>query len=326
MSFAAESGAGILVSVIVVTWKVRDLLRECLASLYAGFRLEPGHFEVVVVDNASGDGSAEMVRSEFPQARLIENVDNKGFGAANNQAFAHCTGKWILLLNPDTVVPPGAVERMLAVATADSRIGAVGCRLLNGDGSLQKWTGGDFPNFRNMVSHYFFLDRLLPKPMRPAPLYLDRDVRENLRVGWVSGACMLLRRSVLGDHIFDSSYFMYGEDMELCHRLRRLGHEVVYTPAASIIHYQGASMKQQKGDILLSSLKGPRQFYMMSRGGGGALLFDAITLLGFSLRWALYSLAGLAWRRADMRERAASSLQYVRIVLRLMRKDSQGGS
>ncbi|MCA1971276.1 MAG: glycosyltransferase family 2 protein [Caenispirillum sp.] len=311
-----------VLSIIIVNWMVRDLLRQCLRSLETGTSLPEQAREVVVVDNASHDGSVEMLRREFPAVRLLANEDNVGFGAANNQALPYCSAEWILLLNPDTVVLPGAIDAMLASARADESIGVLGCRLLNGDGTLQKWTGGHFPNLANLLSHYFFLDRLLPAALRPPSLYLDRDVREDLTVDWVSGACMLLRRSALGERIFDPAYFMYGEDMELCHRLRRQGYRVLYSPAASVIHFQGQSMKQQEGDILLSSLKGPRQFYRATHDEAGTLLFDLITLGGFLLRWAVYSLAAWPGRQAVMRERARSSLHYARIVMRLM---VQGG-
>src|SRR5208282_717928 len=210
-----------------------------------------------VVDNDSGDGSPAMVEAEFPEVTLIANNANVGFGAANNQAMGHCHGEWILLLNPDTVVRPGSIDRMLERIQQSPRIAVVGCRLENGDGTLQKWTGGAFPTFRNLVNHYFFLDRLVPRAWREAPLYLDRDVRDDVQVGWVSGACMLLRRSAVGEEIFSPQFFMYGEDMELCYRMRRAGYDVIYSPAASIIHFQGQSMKQQQGEIMLSSLKGP---------------------------------------------------------------------
>ena len=184
-----------LLSIIIVNWKVRDLLRECLLSVFKNTELGHDRYEVVVVDNDSGDNSAAMVANEFPEVTLIANRDNVGFGAANNQAMAYCHGEWILLLNPDTLVPPGAIDRMLKKIQASPRVAVLGCRLENGDGSLQKWTGGAFPTFWNLVTHYFFLDRLLPAAWRPAPLYLDRDLREDAQVGWVSGACMLLRRS-----------------------------------------------------------------------------------------------------------------------------------
>lgn len=310
-----------LLSIIIVNWKVRDLLRECLLSVFKNIELGHDRYEVVVVDNDSGDNSAAMVASEFPEVTLIANRDNVGFGAANNQAMAYCHGEWILLLNPDTLVPPGAIDRMLKKIQASPRVAVLGCRLENGDGSLQKWTGGAFPTFWNLVTHYFFLDRLLPAAWRPAPLYLDRDLREDAQVGWVSGACMLLRRSAVGEEIFNPHFFMYGEDMELCYRMREAGHHVVYTPAASIVHFQGESMKQQQGEIMLSSLKGPRQFYLMAHGRKHIHLFDRVTLSGFFLRWLLFSLAApIAGKR--MRERAASSWRYTQVIWRLMRADN----
>lgn len=316
---------GKLLSIIVVNWKVRDLLRECLRSTFDNTLLPRTAYEVVVVDNNSGDGSVEMVAAEFPQVILIANHDNVGFGAANNQAMAQCHGRWILLLNPDTIVRQSAIDCMLEKMKAAPDVAVLGCRLENGDGTLQKWTGGAFPTFWNLVSHYFFLDRLLPAAWRPAPLYLDRDVQEDVSVGWVSGACMLLRRDVVGEEIFSPYFFMYGEDMELCYRMHKAGHEVIYTPAASIVHFQGESMKQQQGEIMLSSLKGPRQFYLMTHGRRAIFLFDWITLSGFLLRWLLYSIAGLSGKER-MRERAASSWRYTQIIRRLMCVDKAGAA
>lgn len=312
-------------SIVIVNWKVRELLRGCIASVFSGTELARDQFELIVVDNNSGDGSATMVESEFPEVTLIANLENVGFGAANNQAMAHCHAPWILLLNPDTVVRPGAIDRMLEKIREAPRIAIVGCRLENGDGSLQKWTGGAFPTFWNLVSHYFFLDRILPAAWRPAPLYLDRDPDGDLSVGWVSGACMLLRRDAVGEEIFSPHFFMYGEDMELCYRMHRAGFEVLYTPAATIVHYQGQSMKQQQGEIMLSSLKGPRQFYLLMHGPATIRLFDWVTLSGFFLRWVLFSLAALAGG-ARMRERARSSWRYTQIIRNLMQADKRGGA
>ncbi len=307
-----------VLSIIVVNWKVREFLRECLRSVFDNTGLAHDQYEVVVVDNASDDGSTEMVRQVFPGVKLIENQVNVGFGAANNQAMAHCSGEWILLLNPDTLVRPGAIDRMLKLIQSAPRVAVVGCRLENADGTLQRWTGGAFPNYRNLLSHYFFVDRILPAAWRSAPLYLDRDARQNIQVDWVSGACMLLRRSMVGEQLFSPQFFMYGEDMELCYRMRVAGHDVVYTPEASIVHFQGESMKQQHGEIMLSSLKGPRQFFVMTHGSGSLRLFDWITLGGFMVRGVLYSLAALFGIRG-MRERTRSSWRYAGIVRLLMR-------
>lgn len=297
------------VSLIIVNWNVRELLRACLQSLREAAGLPMDRMQVIVVDNHSADGSADMVRREFPEVVLIDNADNVGFGRANNQALPLCVGRHVLLLNPDTVVLDGAVGQLVALMDREPAIAVAGCRLLNGDRTLQRWTGGAYPRLANLANHYFFLDRLLPSAWRPMPLYLDRDVQQDLPVDWVSGACMILRMERLQGKLFDPAYFMYGEDMELCHRLKQAGGRVVYTPAASIIHYQGESMKQQQGDVLLSSLKGPRQFYRQMRGGRGLWLYDAITVTGFGLRWALYRLAALLrGGDAKLQAKAASSL------------------
>ena len=281
-------------SIIVVNWNVRDLLRECLRSTLEDGGIPPGRLELVVVDNDSRDGSVEMVRAEFPQLPLIANRENVGFGRANNQALPLCHGRHVLLLNPDTRVLPGALAALVRHMDETPDAAVMGCRLLNADGSLQRWTGGAYPRLLNVVNHYFFVDRLLPSGWRPLPLYLDRDVAHDIDVDWVSGAAMILRADRLDGRLFDPHYFMYGEDMELCHRLKAAGGRVVYTPVASIVHYQGESMKQQDADVMLSSLKGPRQFYKHVRGDRGVLAYDLVTVAGFGLRALLYGGAALA--------------------------------
>lgn len=295
------------VSIIVVNWNVRELLRLCLQSLRDQAGLPMSQMQVIVVDNASADGSAAMVSAEFPEVTLLANQDNLGFGKANNQVLPLCTGRHVLLLNPDTVVLDGAVAKLVQLMDRQPEVAVAGCRLLNGDMSLQRWTGGAYPRLLNLANHYFFLDRLLPSSWRPMPLYLDRDVLQNMEVDWVSGACMILRGSALGGRLFNPDYFMYGEDMELCHRLKQAGGRVLYTPEASIIHYQGESMKQQQGDVLLSSLKGPRQFYRQMRGGRGLWLYDLVTLMGFTLRWLLYAVGAVLKSDSQWQSKATSS-------------------
>ncbi len=263
--------------------------------------------QIIVVDNHSEDGSAEMVAHEFPDVTLIANKDNPGFGRANNQALPLCTGRYVLLLNPDTLVLDDAVARMVQRMDARTDVAAMGCRLVNADGSLQRWTGGAFPRLLNVARHYLFLDVLLPRSLRLPPLYLDHDTQAELDVDWVTGACMILRREMLAERLFDPAFFMYGEDMELCQRLKLAGHRVVYSPAATIVHYQGASMKQQRGDVLLSSLKGPRQFYRQTRGERALWCFDAVTVMGFGLRCILYSLAGWLRPARGFADKSASS-------------------
>jgi GT2 family glycosyltransferase len=309
------------VTVIVVSWNVKSLLRECLASVAREAPTVRGGVEVIVVDNASRDGSAEMARVEFPEARVIANRDNVGFGRANNQALAFASGMYLLLLNPDAALLPGSLSRLSAVL--DSRPGtrAAGARLLNSDGSLQRWTGGAFPSLWNVACHYLFLSRLLPAALRPPSLYLEREADGEIDVDWVCGACLLLRRDAVGDFIFDPGFFLYGEDMELCQRIRATGGNVVYTPRASVVHHQGASIRQQKGGVLLSSLKGPRRFFSLSHSRAAVFAFDALTVAGFLVRWLAYGAAARLRSSAALRDRCASSRSYLGLALRVMRGD-----
>ena len=317
---APDTPSGIDLSIIVVNWNVRELLRECLRSTLEDGGVPRERLQLIVVDNDSADGSAAMVAEAFPEVTLIANRDNPGFGKANNQALPLCRGRQLLLLNPDTRVLPGAIAALLAHLDADPTIAATGCRLLNADGSLQRWTGGAYPRLLNVVSHYFFLDRLLPPAWRPLPLYLDRDVAHDIEVDWVSGAVMMLRVSRLGGQLFNPDYFMYGEDMELCHRLKQAGGRIVYTPVASIVHYQGASMKQQQAHVMLSSLKGPRQFYRHMRGDRSVLAYDLVVWAGFALRALLFGTAALLrGGDAGLRARAASSADLRQRAWRILR-------
>ena len=269
------------------------------------------------MDNNSGDHSVALVRSEFPQVICIANDVNVGFGQANGQAYRISRGRFVLLLNPDTLLRDDAIGRTLAHMQARPAIVALGCRLLNGDGSFQRWTGGRFPTLWNVACHYLFLSRLPAAFGRDRSVYLTHDLDHDCEMDWVCGAFLMLRRAAIQDPLFDPAYFMYGEDMDLCHRLKQAGGTILYTPTASIIHYQGASMNQQQGDVLLSSLKGLRMFYCKTHGAGKLWLFDALTLAGFGLRWLAFRIAAWVRRDASLAAKAASSRRYLSIARKL---------
>lgn len=237
-------------TVIIVNWNVRDLLRSCLQSLPADL-LESGvltpdsGLEVVVVDNASSDGSVEMLHTEFPQVRLIANAANRGFGAANNQALAEAAGKYVLFLNPDTQVRPGAIERLLAFIDQRPQVACVGPRLLNPDGTIQP-SRRSFPRLATFLVESTVLQRYLGGLGSVRDFYRGSASDEApQQVDWLVGACLLVRRSVL-DEVgpFDERFFMYSEEMELCYRFRRAGYEVWYVPEAEVVHHEGASSRQ----------------------------------------------------------------------------------
>jgi len=312
------ANATLTLSVIVVNWKVRELLRECLQSLRSQMQLPASEWELIVVDNDSGDGSVEMVRAEFPEARLIANTENVGFGRANDQAFQFCRGRYVLLLNPDTVVLDHAADRMVAIMESRPEIGALGCRLLNSDGSFQRWTGGNPPAQLNIFCHFLLLYRILPQAILPPPLYLESEPSHDVDVGWVSGACLLLRRSALRTAIFDERFFLYGEDVELCERLRVGEWKVVYTPSARIIHHQGRSLAQQTVEVQHNKMRGLRVLFAMRNSPALLPAYDLVLAIGFLIRSVGFAVAsvlrpgrGYSERGAVARRCMAESLGYL---------------
>lgn len=309
---------GIHVSIIIVSWKVKALVLDCIQSVYQFTKLPEKNFEIFLIDNVSDDGTVAAVRDRFENVRVIENKKNVGFGAANNQAYEYCKGRYVLLLNPDTVLLDDAIGKMCQYMENHEAVGVMGCRLLNADHSLQRWTAGAFPSLANAASHYLFLNRILPSFLRIDPLYLEQDISHDKEVDWVSGACLILRREKTGPTIFNSSFFMYGEDMELCYRMKKAGNVIAYYPGASIVHFQGKSMEQQEGEILLQALKGPRNFYTQLRGTRFAFLFDAFAASGFFLRWVVYGLLSLVGRDDAMKKKAKMSRRYLVIGFKVL--------
>lgn len=314
----APARSALRLSIVIVNWKVKDLLRECLRSIAAGTQLTRADYEVIVVDNASDDGSVAMLEREFPSVKVIASRENIGFARANNEALAQCHGRYLLLLNPDTVVSDRGIDRMLAYMESHANVGALGCRLVYPDGSFQRWTGGAMPTLWNAACHFLFLGRILPVALAGPGLFLQRDVAGDLEVDWVSGACMALRRDALGDRIFDPSYFMYGEDVELCDRLRRAGFVVLYSPSVTIVHHHGASMRQQSGPISMSGLKGLRAQFSANHDRLSLWCYDAITAIGFLLRSIIYALLAVVRPGRDYDRRAASSRKYLAQTFRIM--------
>lgn len=285
------------VSIIIVNWNVRELLAACLESLERC--ASPGvRAEVCVVDNHSNDGSVEMIRARFPGVHLIINDENVGFARANNMALPWCRARLVMLLNPDTEVREGALSRLVEFMDANPGVGVAGAGLLNTDGTFQAAGGGAFPSLANVAWHGLFLGRILPSGLAPKPLFFDRAPTGVLESDWISGAAMMIRRELLQGRIFDDSFFMFGEDMELCHRVRSAGRRVVVVASAAIVHHHGASMgKQTSGDVLTAVVKGPRAYFAMHHSRAALALYDLIIFVSWAIRSCGY--AGLAVLRRD---------------------------
>lgn len=224
------------VSIVIVSFNAREHLHRCLEAV-AG----RGH-EVVVVDNASGDGSQALVRERFPSVRLVELAENIGFGAANNVGMETAEGELFLLLNSDAWPVGDAVERLGRCAATRPEAGIVGPRLLNPDGSLQRSVRG-WPTTWRLATEYLFLRRLRPGSRALNAFYgAGFDHESVAEVEVVKGAVMLVRREAaeaVGG--FDTEFFMYGEEMDLCYRARAAGWQVLFDPEPEFIHVGGAS-------------------------------------------------------------------------------------
>lgn len=232
------------VSIIVVNWNTKGLLRDCLTSVYE--RAGAVDYEIIVVDNASTDGSAEMVKSDFRRVILIENPENRGFATANNQGMAVAKGRYVLLLNSDTVVLDNAIANTVCFADTHPQAGVIGCRVLNPDGTVQP-TCFMFPSMLNMLLSSTYLYKLFPKSRffgREHMTWWDRsDVRE---VDVVTGCFMLVRQEAIEQAgIMDERFFMYGEETDWCYRFRKNGWKVLFAPVGQIIHFGGQSTSQK---------------------------------------------------------------------------------
>jgi N-acetylglucosaminyl-diphospho-decaprenol L-rhamnosyltransferase len=249
------------VSVIVVNWNTCDLLAQCLASILdTRGSLE---VEVLVVDNASSDGSQAMVRSRFPGVRLIENKENVGFARANNQAMALSGGRYALMINSDAVATKGAMQALVALADAESRAGIVGAQLLNPNGSFQA-SYSPFPTLGREFLILTGLGRLLRGRWYPS-LGAMEDKGPQI-VDYVEGACLLARRQATQEvGGLDEGYFMYAEEVDWCYAMKQRGWQVWYQPDARIIHHGGASschrQTQREADLYRSRVRFFRKHY-----------------------------------------------------------------
>ncbi len=289
------------VSVVIVNWNTRALTMACLASL-------PGaagslHWDAWVVDNASTDGSVAGIRDQCPGARIIANDVNVGFAAANNQGIRASTGRYVLLLNSDTVMAPGALTQLVAFADAQTAAGVVGPMLLNPNESFQSGPT-PFPSLWTEGMSATGLGRRLTFRGYPS-----RSLRASLaaqQTDYVGGACMLARRRAIDAvGLLDEGYFMYSEEPDWCWRMRERGWETWYTPVARVTHFGGQSTRQVQAAMNLALHRSKVRFFRLHRGRWSAVclvgLFMAVSAVRCLVRWALgLNPPGVRLTRADL--------------------------
>ena len=328
-------------SVVVVNWNVRELLRRCLASLAgsdalyvdktqppaqtAGSAERHWRAEVIVVDNASTEDSNAMLAKSFPWVQAIANRENVGFAKANNQGLAASCGRYVLFLNPDTEVAPQALNQMVTYLDTHPEIGILGPQLRYGDGSLQS-SRRRFPTLSTFFLESTVLQRFLPlNRVLDRYFVLDRPDDAISQVDWVVGACMLVRRAVL-DQIggFDEGFFMYSEELDLCHRAVDAGWQVVYYPQAVVTHYEGKSSEQVVAARHIRFHTSRVRYVRKYHGEAAAAAVRTFLLLTFAFQWVEEGVKWLAgWvmpsqraKQAMRRERMAAYQQVLRSRLR----------
>lgn len=285
-------------TVVVVSYNVRPFLDHCLQSVYrAAGDLS---LQVIVVDNASQDGSADMTARRYPGALLIRNRENLGFGRANNQAFVQAAGEAVLILNPDAFVQEDTLRVLLNRLRQSPYLGAVGPMILLPDGRFEPRSMRGFPTPWPAFTYFSGLAALFPASPRFSRYlltYLD-PTREH-EVDALTGCCMMVRRGLLEKlGGFDSDYFMYGEDLDLCWRIHKAGYRILYSPEARILHFKGESTRRCLKDAGRHHQQAMRLFVDKNLAGSLSRPIRTAISLGFRFRAAQRRINTLSRRRA----------------------------
>jgi GT2 family glycosyltransferase len=306
---------GLDLSIVIVSWNVRDLLRDCLLSIRA--RRGALAVQTIVVDGASADGSAAMVAADFPEVELVARNDNVGFPRGNNIGLARARGRFILLLNPDTQVLGDALPALVGRAAVDPDIGALGPQLLNPDGSVQS-SRRRFPTLATGFFESTWLQGIAPAGLLRRYYALDLPDDRPADVDWLTGAAILAPRAAV-ERVggLDEAYFMYSEELDWCRRIKEAGFRVVYWPEAQVIHHLGKSSEQAVTARHINFQRAKLRYFRKYHGrlAAGSLRF--FLLAGYAWQMALEALKGvLGHRRPLRRQRVRAYYEVLRSGLR----------
>lgn len=297
------------ISIIIVSWNNKEYLEPCLESLYNG-GLE-STFDVVVIDNGSTDGSQKMLKQKFPDVMLLQNDHNVGLGRASNQGIEATHGRYVLLLNDDTLVNGPSLDSMVRFFDDSPEVGVVGGRLLNEDGSVQSCHN----NFSTLHEEFLIATRL-GELIRPgyAAIMDDEQIRQ---VNWMGSACLMLRRDALDEvGLLDEEYFIYGDEADLQYRLSKAGWQAYYLPYATTIHFGGRSMQRWPRRKMV--YRGKMLFYQKNYGPIRTnvlrIMLGALTL-GKMAAWGLVAI--FPSKRERSRRELASNIDVIKICWQL---------
>ncbi len=286
-------------SIIIVNWNVRELLRSCLQSIEGGCgALE---VEVIVVDNASSDGSVAMLQTEFPWVHLIACEENVGFPRGNNLGLAQANGRFLYLLNPDTEIVGDALTVMVQYMDQHPGVGAIGSQLLFPDGRIQP-SRRRFPSMLTGLFESTWLQPLAPR--RLLRHYYAQDLPDDqiADVDWVMGASLMVRREVYAQvGGMDEAYFMYSEELDWCRRIKDAGWRVVYLPQAQVIHHEGKSSEQAVTARHVNFNRAKLRYFRKYHGRFAAALIRVVLLKNYALQLLLEGVKGLIGHKRPLR-------------------------
>ncbi len=274
-------------SIIIVSYNTKSDLKNCLKSIYK-FTTDL-RFEVIVIDNNSQDGSPDLIKKNFPQVKLVRSRDNLGFGKGNNLGASIAKGKYLLFLNSDTLLNDNVFKLSFDQIKDTTNLGAFTCRLLFTDGSIQP-SGGYFPTLFRLFAWHTALDELPLLKQIIKPIHPDISFyQQNFEPDWVTGAFMIIPREIfLKLKGFDPHIFMYGEDLELCYRLKKHGLKVIYSSFPVITHLQSKSSSSRFA--IVSEIKGIKYFFRKHQPSWQLFLVNLLFKLGSLLRLVLFGI------------------------------------
>lgn len=298
---------------IVVNWNTVGLLDECLASIVAATPTGLVN-EIVVVDNASTDGSAEHVEDNWPGVRVLHNERNEGFCRANNRAIRETDSDTVLLVNTDARLRPDGIAGLLAYFERDDRAAVVGPRLEYADGTFQRWTAGRLPDLLSMSAWLLGWERIRWPGNDVRGLYLARDTTTPFRPEWVTSAVMALRRSALDEiGLLDERIFVYMDDVDLCGRAVAAGWHVWYAADVTAVHFMGASSGSARGAASPEAIRALNRWFRREHGRPAAKALQAIEVAGFAARAGAHGARSLLGR-PHARDRARHHLTHLRLA------------
>lgn len=310
-------------SVVIVSWNVKEQLKACLQSLYA--HTQQVSFDVFVVDNASQDGSPEMIEAEFPKVQLLRNEMNVGFAGANNQAITLSKGRYVLLLNPDTFLHDDALSRMVSFLDHHLGIGVLGCKLLTTEGKIDLHCARGFPTLLGDLFELTKLSYWFPHS-RVFGGYLMTywDHGDNREVDALSGACLMFRRTAMEQiGLLDENFFLYGEDVDFCYRFKKTGWKVFYYSEAKIVHLGSQSTQQLKEEMGLERFRSRYKFFRKHRGQVYAWTYKALVFLMAIIKEMIFGMGFLRSIRSEKKDwyRGKAKLHW-RVLLWALKEQS----